>query len=62
MEETFANVFVLNTKILGIVSILYQNKKGVETICRVLKEWLRVTAVGAIIAFTHKVTLFCEKN
>ena len=61
MEETSANVLVLNTKILE--SLLNESKKkGDETICRVLKEWLRVTTVGAIIAFTHKVTLFSEKN
>ena len=60
MEETSANVFVLNTKILE--SLLNESKKGDENICSVLKEWLRVTTVGAIIAFTHKVTLFSEKN
>ena len=51
----------LNTKILE--SLLNESKKkGDETICSVLKEWLRVTTVGAIIAFTHKVTLFFLKR
>ena len=38
-----------------------EQKKGDETICSVLKEWLRVTTVGAIIAFTHKVTFFWKE-
>ena len=59
MEETSANVF--EHKNIG-KSFEREQKKGDETICSVLKEWLRVTTVGAIIAFTHKVTLISEKN
>ena len=58
----FSNVFFWTQKYWGAKNFWTRAKNGDETICRVLKEWLRVTAVGAIIAFTHKVTLFFLKR